>query len=219
MSIKNNLISDLFTLDCPVISPIFDKLTYPFEVLDKIYNYITDNRELWLNNGFSEVEKGVFIHKDARVSKLAIINAPCLICSKATVLEFAKLKTAVILGEDSQVGTFTEVKNSIFMQGAKAPHLNYVGDSVLGKFAHIGAGVKCSNLKSDGKNVKCFGIDTNRRKIGSFLGDYVEVGCNSVLAPGAVVGKESVIYPLSLIRGYLPSKSIYKEKGVICPKY
>jgi len=105
------------------------------------------------------------------------------------------------------------------MQGAKAPHLNYVGDSVLGKFAHIGAGVKCSNLKSDGKNVKCFGIDTYRRKVGSFLGDYVEVGCNSVLAPGAIVGKESVVYPLSLIRGYLPSKSIYKEKGVICPKY
>ena len=150
----------------------------------------------------------------------AFINGPCIIDHGAEVRHCAFIRGSAIVGKDAVVGNSTELKNVILFDGVQVPHYNYIGDSILGYKAHMGAGSITSNLKSDkkpvvirdGENV----IETGLRKVGAFLGDFVEVGCNSVLNPGVVIGRNSMIYPLSCVRGVIPENSIYKTGGVIC---
>jgi N-acetylglucosamine-1-phosphate uridyltransferase (contains nucleotidyltransferase and I-patch acetyltransferase domains) len=212
---------ELFNLDETVAYPLFKKFEYCYEVIPNIKDYIlklipTLNPEEFTING------DIAIAKDADVSNLAVINGPTIIDHQAIIRPFAYIRGSVIVGKNCTIGNSSELKNAILFNRSAVPHFNYVGDSVLGYKSHIGAGVKISNLKSDSSNVniKIDGklVETNTKKVGAFLGDHVEVGCNAVLNPGTVIGKNSVVYPLSNVRGYVPEEHIYKEKGAIVRK-
>lgn len=216
-------IKELYSLDRTIAAGIFDGCTYPWEVLSKIGDYIVE-----LGNNLPEdeyIKKGenVWIHKEAHVFESAYIAGPAIICRGAEVRHCAFIRGKAIVGEGAVVGNSTELKNVILFDGVQVPHYNYVGDSILGYKAHMGAGSITSNVKSDKKLITIKGpdgaVDTGIKKIGAFLGDYVEVGCGSVLNPGTVVGKETNIYPLSSVRGCIPSNSIYKKQENIVKKY
>ena len=190
----------LFDLKATIACEFFERSVYPFEVLSGISDIIRSLSEEFCND-YEEVECGIFIHKNAIISKSAVIKGPCIICENAEIRCGAYIRGNAIIGKSCVVGNSTEVKNSVLFDGAKAPHFNYVGDSVLGKNAHLGAGVICSNLRLDGKTVliktKSGNIATDLRKVGAFLGDGAEIGCNSVLNPGCVVKRGEKILPLS----------------------
>lgn len=216
-------IKELYSLDKTIAAAVFDGCVYPWEVLSKIGDYIVE-----LGNSLSEdeyIKKGenVWIHKDANVFESAYIAGPAIICKGAEVRHCAFIRGKAIVGEGAVVGNSTELKNVILFDGVQVPHYNYVGDSILGYKAHMGAGSITSNVKSDKKLITIKGpdenVDTGIKKIGAFLGDNVEVGCGSVLNPGTIVGKESNIYPLSSVRGYVPAHSIYKKQGEVVQKY
>ena len=190
----------LFDVKATIAREFFERSVYPFEVLSGISDIIKSLSEEFCND-YEEVDCGIFIHKNAIISKNAVIKGPCIICENAEIRCGAYIRGNAIIGKSCVVGNSTEVKNSVLFDGAKAPHFNYVGDSVLGKNAHIGAGVICSNLRLDGKTVfiktKSGAIATDLRKVGVFLGDGAEIGCNSVLNPGCVVKSGEKILPLS----------------------
>jgi len=213
--------TELFNLDETIASPLFDNYQYCYEIIPNIKDYIlalipTLNPEEFTING------DIAIAKDADVSSLSVINGPTIIDHQAVIRPFAYIRGSVIVGKNCTIGNSSELKNSILFNRSAVPHFNYVGDSILGYKSHIGAGVKISNLKSDSSNVTIkidsITVETNNKKVGAFLGDHVEVGCNTVLNPGTVIGKNSAIYPLSNVRGYVPEKHIYKEKGKIVKK-
>lgn len=216
-------IKELYSLDKTIAAAVFDGCVYPWEALSKIGDYIVE-----LGNSLSEdeyIKKGdnVWIHKEANVFESAYIAGPAIICKGAEVRHCAFIRGKAIVGEGAVVGNSTELKNVILFDGVQVPHYNYVGDSILGYKAHMGAGSITSNVKSDKKLITIKGpdenVDTGIKKIGAFLGDYVEVGCGSVLNPGTIVGKESNIYPLSSVRGYVPAHSIYKKQGEVVEKH
>jgi len=192
---------------------------YPWCALDEIGEYIRRLGIIYGGRGFIEARRGVWIAKSATVAATAALEPPLFIDEGAEIRHGAYLRGGVIVGKGAVVGNSSEVKCAILSDGVQLPHYNYVGNSVLGARAHLGAGAVISNLKSDKSTVfaTLFGerIDTGRRKFGALVGDYVEVGCGSVLCPGTVVGKGSVIYPLSCVRGFVPTKSIYKGEGKI----
>ncbi len=171
---------------------------------------------------FKEVCPNVWIHKDASVAKSAKLLAPCIIDAGSELRHCAFIRGGVLVGKNCVVGNSVELKNSILFDGAQVPHFNYVGDSVLGYRAHLGAGAITSNIKSDKSNVTIQNgtekIDTGLRKFGALVGDNVEVGCNSVLNPGTIIGKNTSIYPLSSVRGVIPENCIYKGKNDIIEK-
>lgn len=216
-------IKELYSLDKTIAAGIFKDSTYPWEVLSKIGDYIIE-----LGNSLPEdeyIKKGdnVWIHKEANVFESAYIAGPAIICKGAEVRHCAFIRGKAIVGEGAVVGNSTELKNVILFDGVQVPHYNYVGDSILGYKAHMGAGSITSNVKSDKKLITIKGpdenVDTGIKKIGAFLGDNVEVGCGSVLNPGTIVGRESNIYPLSSVRGYVPAHSIYKKQGEVVQKH
>ena len=212
--------TDLFESVPKLLSPLFKATEYPYQVIVGLRYAI----EKIIENppeGFTIYKDGVLIGKDVTIEEGATILPPTVICDGAVIRQGAYIRGSVYMGKGAVVGHSTEVKNSILMERAEAPHFNYVGDSILGNHAHIGAGVILSNLKADKSTVTIKGdtsLSTGMRKLGATLGDGAEIGCNSVLNPGSVIGKRSTIYPLTSWRGFLPEGSIAKSPTEIVQK-
>ncbi len=196
--IKN---SDLFKLDNNPLKELFDRFTYPYEILSHIEDYIFELGKK-LNKDY-EHKGNVWIHKSVKIGSGVEIIGPAIIMENVTLRHNAYIRENVIVGPNSVVGNSCEIKNSILLSHCEVPHFNYVGDSILGDHAHLGAGVILSNLRLDKKNIKINHEDTNLRKIGAFIGDYVQIGCNSVLCPGTIVYPNIMIHPLKMVNGII----------------
>lgn len=217
ISIKN-----LFDLNETIAVNIFDGCEFPWEVLSKIGIFIVELGKTLPESEYELRGENIWVHKSAKVFESAYIAGPAIICKDAEIRHCAFIRGNAIVGEGAVVGNSTELKNVILFNKVQVPHYNYVGDSILGFKAHMGAGSITSNVKSDKKLIVIKGpdnnVETGLKKIGAFLGDNVEVGCGSVLNPGTVVGRCSNIYPLSSVRGVVPADSIYKNKQEIIVK-
>lgn len=215
-------INELFDLNETIAAKAFDGCVYPWEVLGKISQFITELGNSLPEDEYEKRGDNIWIHKTAKVFPSAYIAGPAIICREAEIRHCAFIRGSAIVGESAVVGNSTELKNVILFNKVQVPHYNYVGDSILGYKAHMGAGSITSNVKSDKKLITVKGpdcaIETGIKKIGAFLGDNVEVGCGSVLNPGTIVGRNSNIYPLSSVRGFVEAGSIYKKQGEIVPK-
>ena len=215
-------VNELYDLNETIAKDIFDGVTYPWEVLPKIGDFILELGNTLPKEEYDQVGENVWIAKSANVFPSAYIHGPAIIGKNAEVRHCAFIRGNAIVGEGAVVGNSTELKNVILFNKVQVPHYNYVGDSVLGYKAHMGAGSITSNVKSDKKLVVVKtpegGIETGRKKFGAMLGDEVEVGCGTVLNPGSVVGRHTNIYPLSSVRGYVPAGSIYKRQGEVVEK-
>lgn len=215
-------IKELLDLEKTIAAELFEGKTYPWEVLADISDFILKLGATLSAEEYDHPSEGVWIAKDAKVFPSAYIGSPCIIDHEAEVRHCAFIRGSAIVGKGAVVGNSTELKNVVLFDKVQVPHYNYVGDSVLGYKAHMGAGSITSNVKSDKSLVviKQPGnhIETGRKKVGAILGDNVEVGCNSVLNPGTVVCRESNIYPTSCVRGVIPERSIYKVNGEIVTK-
>lgn len=215
-------IKELLDLDKTIAAKLFEGKTYPWEALDGIKSFILELGETLSADEYDHPEEGVWIAKDAKIFPSAYIGAPCIIDHGAEVRHCAFIRGSAIVGKNAVVGNSTELKNVVLFDNVQVPHYNYVGDSILGYRAHMGAGSITSNVKSDKTLVTVHipdaPIETGRKKFGAILGDNVEVGCNSVLNPGTVVGRCSNIYPVSCVRGVVPANSIYKAKDNIVAK-
>ena len=215
-------ISELFNLEETIAKDLFEEYTYPWEVLPHIGEYIIKLGNTLSLDEYDKVGENVWIAKSATVASTASITGPCIIGNNTEVRHCAFIRGNALVGEGAVVGNSTELKNVVLFNRVQVPHYNYVGDSVLGYKSHMGAGSITSNVKSDktlidvknGEEV----IHTGLKKMGAILGDNVEVGCGSVLNPGSVIGSNTNIYPLSSVRGYIPSGSIYKRLGEIAIK-
>ena len=219
---SNVTVKDLYSLDKTIASDIFNGVTYPWEVLKNIKSFILELGATLDPERFDKRGDDVWVAKSANVFPSAYIAGPCIIDEDAEVRHCAFIRGSVIVGKGSIVGNSTEVKNAIIFDNVQVPHYNYVGDSILGYRSHMGAGSITSNVKSDKTLVKVTvdgeRVETGLKKFGAMLGDFVEVGCGSVLNPGTVIGKNSNIYPLSSVRGTVPANSIYKSKGEVVDK-
>ena len=203
-------------------APLFEGHAYPWEVLPLISRFITELGAGLSCEEYDHPKENVWIHKTAKVLPSAYIGGPCIIGARTEVRHCAFIRGSALIGEDCVVGNSTELKNVILFDHVQVPHYNYVGDSILGYKSHMGAGSITSNVKSDKKLVVVKGkevhIETGLKKFGAMLGDEVEVGCGSVLNPGTVVGSHTNIYPLSSVRGVVPSHSIYKNQNEVVDK-
>ena len=213
-------ISSLYTLSETIAAPLLEQYEYPWEALAGIKNFIVELGNSLPKDRFEQRGEHVWVAKSAAVAPTACLNGPCIVDEEAEVRHCAFVRGSAIIGKGAVVGNSTELKNVILFNKVQVPHYNYVGDSILGYRAHMGAGSITSNVKSDKTLVVVKGgqdrIATGLKKFGAMLGDCVEVGCNSVLNPGTVIGKNTNIYPLSCVRGYVPADSIYKgEKGIV----
>lgn len=210
---------ELYDLSHSIAGEYLARFTYPFEALADLKKFIIELGNSLPKDEYDNPSENVWIAKDATVAPTACINGPCIIDRGAEVRHCAFVRGSAIIGKNSVFGNSCEIKNSIIFDDAQTPHYNYVGDSVLGWHSHMGAGSITSNVKSDKSNIviRCGKekIETGRYKIGAMLGDYVEVGCNSVLNPGTVVGRNSNIYPLSRVRGVVRENSIFKAEDNI----
>ncbi|MBQ1192974.1 MAG: UDP-N-acetylglucosamine pyrophosphorylase [Lachnospiraceae bacterium] len=205
-----------------IAAEIFENKKYPWEVLSEIGDFIIKIGKTLDETLYREVSENIWIHKDAKVAPTACLNAPLIIDEGAEIRHCAFIRGKAIVGKGAVVGNSTELKNVILFDKVQVPHYNYVGDSILGYKSHMGAGSITSNVKSDKSLVTIKNedkiIETGLKKMGAVLGDNVEVGCNSVLNPGTIVGKNSNIYPLSMVRGYVNENSIYKKQGEVVLK-
>lgn len=215
-------IASLYTLEETIAKDVFEGKTYPWEVLPEIKDFICKLGETLDSNLFDKKGDNIWIAKSAKVFDSAYIAGPCIIDEGAEVRHCAFIRGNAIVGKNAVVGNSTELKNVILFNGVQVPHYNYVGDSILGYKAHMGAGSITSNVKSDKHLVvvhaKTVEIETKLKKVGAMLGDNVEVGCNSVLNPGTIVGRNSNIYPVSLVRGVISANSIFKNQGNVVRK-
>lgn len=219
---KEMQITELFQLQETIAAEIFEGVTYPWEVLSKIKDFILKLGNQLPEEEYNKIGEHVWIAKSAKVAPTASINGPAIIGKEAEIRHCAFIRGNAIVGEGSVVGNSTELKNVILFNQVQVPHYNYVGDSILGYKAHMGAGSITSNVKSDKTLVSISyqgkRVETGLKKMGAILGDYVEVGCNSVLNPGTIIGRQSNIYPLSMVRGFVKENSIYKKQGEIVEK-
>ena len=217
------MIKNLYDLSQTIAAGIFEGKTYPWEVLSDIKTFILELGASLPKDIYEEKEEHVWIAKSAKVYPTATILAPCIIGEETEVRPGAFIRGNAIVGNKCVVGNSTELKNVILFNNVQVPHYNYVGDSVLGYKSHMGAGAVTSNVKSDKTLVvvknKDEHIETGLKKFGAMLGDNVEVGCNSVLNPGTVIGRFSNVYPRSSVRGFVPSNHIYKDPEHIVEKY
>lgn len=214
-------IAKLYDLNQTMAGDYLRGFTYPWEALGGISDLILRLGGTLSPEEYTQTGENVWVHKTAKVAPTAYLGGPCIIGAGTEVRHGAFIRGAALVGEGCVVGNSVELKNVILFNGVQVPHYNYVGDSILGYKAHMGAGSVTSNIKSDRTLVVIHTqppLETGRKKVGAMLGDFVEVGCNSVLNPGAVVGRRSSVYPLSCVRGIVPADSIYKTGGVIVPK-
>ena len=215
-------IENLYTLTETIAADLFEGAQYPWEVLPKISAFILELGEKLDPEEYEKRGENVWIARSAKVAPTAYVNGPAIIGKEAEVRHCAFIRGNAIVGEGAVVGNSTELKNVVLFNKVQVPHYNYVGDSILGYRAHMGAGSITSNVKSDktlvvvkdGKEE----IPTGLKKFGAMLGDCVEVGCNSVLNPGTVIGRGSQVYPVSCVRGVIPENSIYKKRGEVVEK-
>ena len=219
---KGITVEELFAPNDSLGYALLKSVTYPFEALCRISDYIKEigptlDPEIYESKG-----ENIWIAKSAKVAPTASITGPCIIGQRTEVRHCAFIRGSALVGNDCVVGNSTELKNVILIDTVQVPHYNYVGDSVLGSHSHMGAGSITSNVKSDKTLVVIKSSDgkleTGLKKMGAVLGDYVEVGCGSVLNPGTVIGKNSNVYPLSSVRGVIPENSIYKKAGEAAAK-
>lgn len=216
-------IKNLYDLKETIAADLFEGAMYPWELLPKISSFIVELGKKLPKDKFSQVKENVWIANSATVAPTASISGPAIIDEEAEVRHCAFIRGNAIVGKGAVVGNSTELKNVILFNKVQVPHYNYVGDSILGFKAHMGAGSITSNVKSDKTLVVVKNgeeeLKTGLKKFGAMLGDHVEVGCNSVLNPGTVIGRNSNIYPTSMVRGCIPAGSIYKKCGEIAEKY
>lgn len=216
-------VQSLYNLEETIAKDLFEGVTYPWEVLPKIGAFIVELGKRLPADEYEKVWDNVWVAKSAKVAPTAFINGPAIIGKDAEIRHCAFIRGNAIVGEGAVVGNSTELKNVILFNKVQVPHYNYVGDSILGYKAHMGAGAITSNVKSDKTlaTVKTPGgpMKTGLKKFGAMLGDEVEVGCGSVLNPGTVVGRHTNIYPLSMVREFIPANSIYKKQGEVVEKY
>ena len=208
---------DLFDCKTHYLKKLFDESTYPWEILPDIKDYIYTLIESGLED-FEIISDGVYVGKDVKIYSTAVIEPPAIIGEGTQIRPGAFIRGAVITGANCVIGNSSELKNCVLLEGVQVPHYNYVGDSILGNKAHLGAGSICSNLKSDGKTVVVHGdckYETNRRKVGAFIADGADIGCGCVLNPGTVVGKNTSVYPLTALRGVYPENCIVKSQNNI----
>ena len=219
---ENVKINELYDLSHTAAKDYLGKFTYPWEALKGISEFIITLGKTLSADEYDNPSENVWVHKTAKVFSTAYLGAPCIIGANTEVRHGAFIRGSALVGENCVVGNSVELKNVILFDNVQTPHYNYVGDSILGYKSHMGAGSITSNVKSDKSNVVVKSgderIETGIKKIGAMLGDCVEVGCNSVLNPGTVIGRNSNIYPTSCVRGVIPSDSIYKTGGVIVHK-
>jgi NDP-sugar pyrophosphorylase family protein len=219
---ENVKINELYDLSHTAAKDYLGKFTYPWEALKGISEFIITLGKTLSADEYDNPSENVWVHKTAKVFSTAYLGAPCIIGANTEVRHGAFIRGSALVGENCVVGNSVELKNVILFDNVQTPHYNYVGDSILGYKSHMGAGSITSNVKSDKTNVVVKSgeerIETGIKKIGAMLGDCVEVGCNSVLNPGTVIGRNSNIYPTSCVRGVIPSDSIYKTGGVIVHK-
>ena len=204
---------ELYDCQTPYLKKLFDEAEYPWEMLPKIKDYIKSLIAEGLD-GFTEYAEGVLVGENVKIYPNVTIEGPTIIGSGTEIRPGAFIRGSVITGENCVIGNSTELKNCVLLNKVQVPHYNYVGDSVLGNFAHMGAGSICSNLKSDGKPVVVHGerdYETGIRKIGGILADHADIGCGSVINPGTVIGKNTSVYPLTSLRGVYPEGCIVKE--------
>ena len=216
---RNVRICELFDTDKTIAKKIFENKEYPWEVLPCIKDFIVEFGKNLPKEIYDEIKENVWVAKSANVFDSAYIAGPCIIDENAEVRQCAFIRGSAIIGKNVVLGNSCEIKNAILFDNVQVPHFNYVGDSILGYKAHMGAGSVTSNVKSDKTLVVIKDenerIETNLKKVGAMLGDNVEVGCNSVLCPGSVIGRGTTIYPLSMVRGVVKENSIYKGKNDI----
>ena len=212
----------LFDLNNSIAGEYLEKYEYPWEALPEIKNIIRELIEKLDKNEYEEVKKDVWVHKSAKIHPTADLNGPAIIGPETEVRPSAYIRGNAIIGKGCVIGNSCEVKNAVIFDKSQVPHFNYVGDAILGYHAHMGAGSIISNLKSDGKDVTIrdgeVKIETHLRKFGAIIGDNAEIGCNSVLNPGTVIGKNSNVYPLARVRGLVPENSIYKDEDNVVEK-
>ena len=215
-------VSELYDLGETIAARLLEGLTYPWEALPKIHDFIIDLGESLPKDIYEEREEYIWVAKSAKVAPTACLNGPLIVDEDAEIRHCAFVRGNAIVGKGAVVGNSTELKNVILFNKVQVPHYNYVGDSILGFRAHMGAGSITSNVKSDKTLVVVKGegisIETGLKKMGAMLGDNVEVGCNSVLNPGTVIGRNTNIYPASMVRGVIPAGSIYKKATEIAGK-
>lgn len=216
-------IAELYDLKETIAAELFEDAEYPWEVLPKIHDFIIELGKRLPGELYEEKGENIWIAKSAKVAPTACLNGPLIIDEEAEIRHCAFVRGNAIVGKEAVVGNSTELKNVVLFNKVQVPHYNYVGDSILGYKSHMGAGSITSNVKSDKTLVTVKGsevcIETGLKKMGAMLGDYVEVGCNSVLNPGTVIGRESNVYPTSMVRGVVPPHSIYKSKTEIAEKH
>ena len=219
-------IEELFALNQTIAKDLFEGHTYPWEVLPLIGDFIIELGKTLPKDEYDLIGENIWAAKSAKIAESASITGPVIIGKNAEIRQCAFIRGKAIIGENAVVGNSTELKNVVLFNNVQVPHYNYVGDSILGYKSHMGAGSITSNVKSDKTlvtiNASLYDgtkIETGLKKMGAVLGDFVEVGCNSVLNPGTVIGRQTNIYPISSVRGYVPPNSIVKTGGIIIEKH
>ncbi len=213
--------TDLFDLSHTIAKDYLVGFEYPWQALAGIKSLIVELGKNLPKSEYDEVKENVWIHKSAKVFDSAYIGGPCIIGANTEVRQCAFIRGSALIGQDCVIGNSVELKNVIIFDSCQVPHFNYVGDSILGFHAHMGAGAITSNIKADKKNIVVHGkveYETGLRKMGAMLGDFVDVGCNSVLNPGTIIGRNTNVYPMSCIRGVIEENCIYKSSQAIVVK-
>lgn len=214
--------NNLFDFSRTIAAPLLEKAQYPWETLSEISDFIRGLGRTLDPEIYTDMGNGIYIAKDAKIAPTSHIGGPCIVCPGAEIRHCAFVRGSAIIGTNAVVGNSTELKNCILFDCVQVPHYNYVGDSILGYKSHLGAGAVTSNVKSDKTPVIIkgdgFAMETGRKKVGAMVGDYVEVGCGSVLCPGAVIGRNTNVYPLTRVRGVIPEGCIVKGETEIVKK-
>ena len=222
MKLEEMKITELFDTSHTIAARLFEGKTYPWEVLADLGSFIEQLGATLPEKEYRKIGKNIWVHRTARMAPTIALGGPAIICAGADIRQAAFLRGRIIVGERCVVGNSCEFKNVILFDGVQVPHYNYVGDSILGYKSHMGAGSITSNVKSDKTLVVIKNgeekIETGRKKMGAILGDFVEVGCNSVLNPGTILGRRSSVYPTSCVRGTVEADHIYKDKDHIIPR-
>ncbi len=213
-------ISEIFNLEHTIAKDYLSSFIYGWEALSGLSRFISEVGAS-ISDEYTEISENIWVHKSAVVSPSACIKGPAIISKGSEIRHCAFIRGSVIIGEGCTIGNSTEIKNSVLFDSVQVPHFNYIGDSILGYKVHFGAGAITSNVKSDKTLITVKGVSdikTNLRKFGTLVGDYTEIGCNTVLNPGTVIGRNVTVYPLSNVRGVIPESYIYKSENNIIRK-